>query len=1120
MSILFIFCLVILITVTEPQEYILPALPPKITWINIGSEILPPTITISFTSTIDPARKLVDFWLRLELPFIVNTLGPPLWAGVETCCDFANTPLLPTKEIITKTGDTTSEAFIQFLGGEYRKELTYILQLSPDAYLKQEGFSEALRLSIVSAPALNFITFGYNYAFMSFYGAEVPSNSLIMQDDTSDPLKSKVNQQIDSYLIVTFPTSLAQRVVIQTMGDYKFVDDADTSCSLVSDSSRGIVAPKTGDVQCGFWEDLGPKKRNFIVFYWNNYPIPAGEIKFKFRLKTPAVAGGHKLNIMTMAKNSAFIYYQKQYFDIFSADNDVWGEGYPQLFYSFNLNANNDKIPDQIGLYSSSLGFNKIYNSLRFVVKADAAINPLITGESHILEIYIGTEDAQLPIGYIYDDIPVAAEKKKKSYSFSGGKLTIGNIALITQVEYSISIKVAFTKEGALPTDLTRGFGLCILKLRDTILFKSLANIRPRFNVVMYNSHLLTVESVERNDVFKRKHKGYSAFRSADPSGLYTASEFQINSGRNGLRFGDNQYFWMQSSIGPNFLFYNIELSDNHDSNRTFLDIYTDPNSIVASPAASWTDPNVNDNCAIYSSVYDAWTDNFGVAKAQAVVGTTITINPTPPLTQINLLGGCRAEKINIGADTLTRLRMRLQDKYYVDTNVLGRFVRSVQVSFIKELNSDAGINGNYFVWKRIDIKKRNSFKWIDTDAAIQDAFVNLYLFSGVSTTTDNVLYPPEISAMDNLYVLSDTTNSFPLSIAFSAHHMWMQDSEVLATKWNIESNPISSWPNVLHIAGAFGTQDTKVKSIIIFFDFLEPLLADEFDEIDCSVVGIISTGCTIGYGNNEVDEGIFKNVQGNGGFLYTVSRYTHFLKVDVDASTVVDTQYFSIAFPFRLFQSDNMNKLINAYENFVPLNPSFVSIDGNWSIIEAVDFGVNSANYPLNIFHDDYVLSDILSEEIYSSEVRKLDDAIADNNPSDAVWFEKATDELIVGEKIALTQKSTCASCDDFTTNSNKFGASLICGNWDFGMEKTFSVDNQAPDDRTKCHKISYLDPYTNEHRYCLHCPGLVTISTPSIDASALTFQIVDFRIPNYFGLKWPSDMIAVVSEGRVIKR
>ena len=210
------------------------------------------------------------------------------------------------------------------------------------------------------------------------------------------------------------------------------------------------------------------------------------------------------------------------------------------------------------------------------------------------------------------------------------------------------------------------------------------------------------------------------------------------------------------------------------------------------------------------------------------------------------------------------------------------------------------------------------------------------------------------------------------------------------------------------------------------------------------------------------------------------------------------------------------MNKLINAYENFVPLNPAFAAIDNNWNLLGFVDFGVASTNYFLDIFHNNYVLADILAEEIQSSNVRKINDATLNDNPSDAVWFEKSADDLVVGKKIGLRQRATCASCNVFAGNIN-FGSSLICGNWNFAKEATFNINNGAPNSRSLCHVVSYIDTYTKVQRYCLHCPEIVTVATPNVDASAQTFAITDFTMPDYVGLKWPVDMISIISAGRV---
>lgn len=303
-----------------------------------------------------------------------------------------------------------------------------------------------MRLSIVSAALDNHITYAYNYAYMNFYGAEQPSNSLIMQDDTKDPNRVKVNQEIDSFLIVEFASSNAQRAVVQTLGDFKFTDDANTTCEVVADTARGLTAPLAGDVECGFWEALGPQKKKYLIFTWLKTPIPNRAFKFKFRLATPPTAGDHKLNVMAMARYYPYIYFQKQYFDIFSAESDPWATGYPTLHYSFNLDANNAEIPDDVGLFHVSRGFNKIFNSLKFGLRAEATINPLPAGKSHTLEVHLGDKDALVPLGYIYDNLELAAGFSKKKYEFKEGKLVISNIDFKSTTDYTISLKIGFLK--------------------------------------------------------------------------------------------------------------------------------------------------------------------------------------------------------------------------------------------------------------------------------------------------------------------------------------------------------------------------------------------------------------------------------------------------------------------------------------------------------------------------------------------------------------------------------------------------------------------------------------------------------------------------------------------------
>ena len=98
---------------------------------------------------------------------------------------------------------------MRFPGATYDKDLTYVMQLNPNKWMKKVGYSEALKLSIISKNVDNHITFAYNYAFMTFYGGAIPSNALVMQDETTDANRLKVNQVVESFIIVNVGTSAA-----------------------------------------------------------------------------------------------------------------------------------------------------------------------------------------------------------------------------------------------------------------------------------------------------------------------------------------------------------------------------------------------------------------------------------------------------------------------------------------------------------------------------------------------------------------------------------------------------------------------------------------------------------------------------------------------------------------------------------------------------------------------------------------------------------------------------------------------------------------------------------------------------------------------------------------------
>ena len=73
------------------------------------------------------------------------------------------------------------------------------------------------------------------------------------------------------------------------------------------------------------------------------------------------------------------------------------------------------------------------------MIKASATINSLAAGETHKLEIWLGSTDSLCPVGYVWHNLPKKSDQTNIVKSFSNGKLTIDNLELVTNIEYTIS---------------------------------------------------------------------------------------------------------------------------------------------------------------------------------------------------------------------------------------------------------------------------------------------------------------------------------------------------------------------------------------------------------------------------------------------------------------------------------------------------------------------------------------------------------------------------------------------------------------------------------------------------------------------------------------------------------
>lgn len=1125
-----LFGLICLVRQSSNQESLVQDQSPKIDFINVKAGS--PTITITFKSpTLQFASPLTNFWIKFEVPFATTSLGPPVWSQTSRCCDYANMPFAKTKESYQGQDGNYSIIYVQLTGSTFNNTMTYVLQFVPYTWLTTAGYTEYMKLSLVSENSTKAISFAYNYGFMSFYASKVPSNNLLLQDATVDTNRFKVNKVIDSYLVVQMGFSTAQRIIVQTKGNYSFASNANTTCGTVADTALGIVAQDTSTVTCEFWESLGPKKTQSLVFIWKKGYIPPGTYKLKYRLNTPQTGGDHHLNILTMARFYPYIYLKKEYSFIFSAVSDQWETGFPKLYYSSGYNANNNQLIDQVGLYSMGLGYHKTFNSLQFILRADTIINSLSTGEKYTLDIYVGDSAAILPLGYVYENLALAPGYSTKNITFSNGTLTIDNIDFPVNQAFTISFRIGFRNQGALPTDTQRGFGTCVLRKGSTIILKKSALMRSRFNMVNYNPGLMTVESVDRTDTFKRRHRGFSGVRSAPTSELSSPINYQISTAKNGLRLGSGQQLWFQSSVGPNPLYYLQALQSTHNGNRMFLDLIVHK-SITQASGVVYSDATANSNCDVYMSLYDQWAGSVTPAIAQTIVTSKYgppAITITGMTSNANFIGGCEVSSQVKGGDTFTRMRMRFKDFTYQDANSVTQSLRAKDIVLIdsNEVKTPNGAQGNYFVWKGVNVQKFQHMKYINTDAVILDAYMLMYFYGGTTTTSSTLIYPPEIASMDNMYVLSTDDTNLPLSISFYAtvQHIWMYDSDTNPSKWNVTVSSTEQWPVVLHFFGQWANLPTNTRYLMIFFDFFDILVADNStNAVGCKVNGVNVNKCVYGKGYSNLDEQIYQTIQNNAGYSYITSRMSNYLLLDILATEAANfgSKDFSIYIPVKPIWGDNLSKLATLYENQIVLNPSLMAADQYWTILDYVAFGtgIKSMMIDTKAFNSAYeITGTINSKELSTSAILGLDDVTANNNPNNAIWITPlASSSFKIGAIADGYIKSVCTGCSSYVFSSNMelFSTGLICGNWNLAQDPNFAVNYNAANNRLKPGAISYLNA-DGTLRYCIYLPSL-TPSASTTDVNVKTYNLLKIFAPSYSGIKWPSDLVGVVSSSKVL--
>ncbi len=99
--------------------------------------------------------------------------------------------------------------------------------------------------------------------------------------------------------------------------------------------------------------------------------------------------------------------------------------------------------------------------------------------------------------------------------------------------------------------------------------------MNTNLNVIKKNQSLLPIEYILVNDLANKKYRGLSSFASKLTSNLGQIQDYIPKTDKNGVFVGDNQDFWFTSILGSNSFYDLTDLQDNHNSNKTFIEILT-----------------------------------------------------------------------------------------------------------------------------------------------------------------------------------------------------------------------------------------------------------------------------------------------------------------------------------------------------------------------------------------------------------------------------------------------------------------------------------------------------------------------------------------------------------------
>lgn len=1064
---------------------------PTVSWsnINFGS----PIIKIFFATNIDFNTSVQNFWLKVTVPFFTNSLSAQ-WA-VDNCSpslDFKNA----VEERVSATTQFT-EFYVQFSGAVFQKMTTYVLRIIPNPYIDFLGFSDPFKIAFISKNVDNHLVYAYNNALFHFLGTSAPKNDLILKPlfRSNDCLvKSRFCAQNLKIKFTT--TESVYRIVIELKGSYLFNDFDQTSCYFMKEGSIDSERIPKNFYSCNLSDNFGDLNR-YLVFE-SSIVLKPGNYFVRFTTKTPEFIGSHSFRVFIMDKYSSTVISYAQIDSQFTVKPFNWSTDYPKLRFSFGFNAADSTLPYYLGLYSTSTTYNQVLNTLTFYIKAEE-LPPLGENEYLTVRVYLGLPNPIFPLGQVRENFD-SLENVEKQYSRTDDHLDIDKVIIYTEKVYTISYKIGFLNSGDLNSSSENGFGVVQILKNDKVVVSGKAAYKIGFAKVLDNKNIFIPESVDTTA--QGYHRGYSAFRSALPTQLLnTPANYYLKPDRHGLRIGDSQEFFVQSSAGAIQLYTpSITIASDHTSTRSFLQIVTHPS--VRSQSTSFPDSDAQTNCKFYSSTFAKWSNQFTLTEAQTALDPSLTTVITTPPTSYNPIYGCSYSKVDYDLDqkvSYSRFRMRFKDLDCRDQNALPIKVTGVKLAFPysnTQLGTVAQRKGNLFVFNNIDVVDPKDNSDYDNDFYILDAFFHVYFYSNIFQTDQLVSSVPNIVMMDNMYVLANPANSF---ISAADLHMFLQNAYYTVSAGVRTMPDLTQFPPMMSIYGKFTSMSQETEKIRIFFDLMEPLPVDSNSaKVDCKSQGLKVKSCKLESGISAVQEITYlASTLASNKLLYLNSKFSSSLMIEIDPDSVVAANsLFMLTFPIQVMSSANTEKFLLTSSDTMSAFPSFIFYDKLDQIIQRVDYGNIGTFLNLYSYHTNYLLGSL--NMLTNAQIATIFDATTGNEPAKYTNF--VYNSAQVGGLGSLSYIVKGTGFKSMSSGLSDFTSATFCSKSNFAINPTFSV--VGPTASTYYSKCSY-HIYLGKH--CFFCPELQTTDT--------SFTVTNMTFPSTNGLLWPSGSISVIS-------